>query len=287
MKEMVIASGKGGTGKTVITASLGVVAENKVLADADVDAANLHLLVNPKIQETYTFHGGKKASIDYEKCENCGKCQEFCRFGAIYKEGEKYFIDEYACEGCGVCYLVCPHQAIKLEIEETGEFFVSSTPYGPLVHAQLGIAQENSGKLVSVVREKARELAVKEGLEYILIDGPPGIGCPVISALSGVNTALIVTEPTLSGIHDMERVIGVAYHFGVKVFLLINKFDINPKNCYQIEEFAQQNNIEVIGKIPFHEKIIDAVKRRIPPVEVMDKSFKKTIIELWERLREA
>lgn len=229
MKEVVILSGKGGTGKTILTASLACLVENKIMADCDVDAANLHLLLHPEIKETYEFKGGKEAIIDAEKCIGCGKCEEICRFGAPYRNGDVYSIDEFACEGCATCTIVCPAEAIRMETEEAGKYFISQTEYGPFVHAELGIAQENSGKLVSIVKERAREIALKNNLSFIIMDGPPGIGCPVISTLSGVNTALVVTEPTLSGIHDMERVIDVAFHFGAKVFICINKFDLNTE----------------------------------------------------------
>lgn len=285
MKEIVVVSGKGGTGKTVITASLGVLAQDKVMADCDVDAANLHLLLHPRIKESHKFKGGKTAIIDREKCAGCGKCEEVCRFQAPYKKDGGYSIDEFSCEGCGACILVCPVEAIRLKEEEAGEWFISETEYGPFVHAQLGIAQENSGKLVSAVREKARDIAIEEKLDYVVIDGPPGIGCPVIASLTGVDTALVVTEPTISGIHDMERVIQVAFHFGAKVYLSINKFDLNLENTHRIEKYAQENGIEIVGRIPYEEKVIESVVQGVPLVKFIEGGISQTISRIWERIR--
>ncbi len=286
MEEIVIISGKGGTGKTTITASFAVIAESKVIVDADVDAANLHLLLHPEIKEVHKFKGGKKAVIDSARCVGCGRCEEVCRFGAPYEEGRVYCIDEFSCEGCGACALVCPREAIKMEIEETGKYFISETEYGPFVHAELGIAQENSGKLVSVVREKAKDIAIRRGFPFVIIDGPPGIGCPVIASLTGVRTALVVTESTLSGIHDMKRIIEVAFHFGVKVYLCINKYDLNEGITSQIEEYAKNNGIEVIGKIPYEERVIEAVRRGVPPVKFLDGEIPNILLHMWERIKE-
>lgn len=286
MREVVILSGKGGTGKTILTASLACLAENKVVVDCDVDAANLHLLLHPEIKETYAFKGGKEAVIDSEKCVGCGKCEEVCRFGAPYRNGDVYSIDKFACEGCAACTIVCPTEAIQMETEEAGEYFISQTEYGPFVHAELGIAQENSGKLVSIVKERAREIALKNNLSFIIMDGPPGIGCPVISTLSGVNTALVVTEPSLSGIHDMERVIDVAFHFGVKVFICINKFDLNIENTSRIEKYAQDKGIEIVGKIPFEEKIIESVQMGVPFLKYMDGEISSLLPVIWDRIKE-
>ncbi|NWF52770.1 MAG: 4Fe-4S binding protein, partial [Nitrospirae bacterium] len=209
MKQIVVISGKGGTGKTILTASFASLAKNKVMADCDVDAADLHLLLQPEIKERHEFRSGVTATIDKELCQGCGECISVCRFNAI---SEDFTVDPISCEGCTICSYVCPAGAIKLEENISGEWFVSETKYGPFVHAKLGIAEENSGKLVSVVRQKAKEIAEKENLDYVIIDGPPGIGCPVIASLANVDLAMIVTEPTLSGIHDMERVAQVSKH---------------------------------------------------------------------------
>ena len=285
MKEIVVISGKGGTGKTVITSSFAVLAKNKVMADCDVDAANLYLLLHPQIRERNTYRGSHSASIDSEICTGCGKCKKVCRFEAIYEENGFYEVDSYSCEGCGACKLVCPVEAVRLEEEETGEWFISETEYGLFVHANLDIAQENSGKLVSLVREKARDIAIENNLDTIIIDGPPGIGCPVIASLSGVNTALVVAEPSLSGIHDMERVIEVAFHFGAKVFLCINKFDINMENTANIEQYALNRGIEVVGKIPYDEKVIDAVRQEVPVINALDGEIPEVLAGIWERIK--
>ena len=287
MKEIAVISGKGGTGKTIITASLAVIAERKVMADCDVDASNLHLLLHPEIKEKHEFIGGKEAKVIPEKCIGCAKCEEVCRFDAVYRTEDLYAIDGFSCEGCGACKIVCPTDAIEMEAGGEGEYFISQTEYGSLVHAQLGIAQENSGKLVSIVKEKAREIALRNSDEYILIDGPPGIGCPVISTLSGCNTALIITEPSLSAIHDMERAIEISFHFGVRVFVCINKFDLNYENTQRIEKYANSKGVEVIAKIPFQEKIIESVRKGIPPIKFVGGEFLNSITKIWEKIKEA
>jgi len=209
MKEIVVISGKGGTGKTTIVASLAAIANNKVMVDCDVDAADLNLLLRPIAQEKQEFWSGQKAVIDHEKCTQCGLCEDVCRFNAI----KKFKVDYISCEGCGFCYHICPDEAVIIEENLAGSWFVSETKYGPLVHARLGVAQENSGKLVATVRKQAKTIVEEQGLDLILSDGPPGIGCPVISSIAGVNLAVVVTEPTLSGIYDLKRVIGVCRHF--------------------------------------------------------------------------
>ena len=217
MKQIVIISGKGGTGKTVITGAFAALAQKKVMADCDVDAADLHLLLEPSIRERHEFKSGKTAVIDKEKCVKCGKCIEVCRFEAI---NEKFNVDGVSCEGCAFCSFACPVDAIKMEENISGEWFISNTRFGPMVHAKLGIAEENSGKLVSLVRKQAKEAAEKTAADWVIIDGAPGIGCPVIASLSGIDCAVVVTEPTLSGLHDADRVISVAKHFGVLTKLI-------------------------------------------------------------------
>jgi len=284
MKQITVISGKGGTGKTVVTGSLAALVKNKVMADCDVDAADLHLLLHPEIKERYKFKGSKAAIIDEEKCTLCGKCIEVCRFGAISNNQSTVLIDPLSCEGCGACGLVCPENAIELREEVTGEWFISTTKYGMMVHAKLEIAQENSGKLVSVVREKARDLALQEKLDYVIIDGPPGIGCPVIASLSGIDIALAVTEPTLSGIHDLERIIGVCQHFGVKVYVCINKFDLSISNSQEIEEYCKGVGIQAPVKIPYDEKVIRSVVKGIPYVEYSSDEIGKRIWQLWQNM---
>jgi MinD superfamily P-loop ATPase len=280
MKEIVVLSGKGGTGKTSIVASFAVLARGKVLVDCDVDAADLHLLLQPQIKEENEFWSGQVAFIDREKCSECGLCQELCRFGAI----KDYVVDEVSCEGCGLCSQICPVNAITIRDSMAGHWFISDTRYGTLVHARLGIAQENSGKLVALVRQNAKLIAEKQNLDYIISDGPPGIGCPVISSLSGASLALLVTEPTLSGIHDLERVIGVCHHFGVPPLVCINKYDINEENTQQIENYCYKEGIEVGAKIPFDNVVTEAIVQGVPVVEYSEGKITQEIGSLWQRV---
>jgi len=279
MKEVVVLSGKGGTGKTSIVASLASLAKNKVLVDCDVDAADLHLLLQPTTQQKKEFWSGQKAVIDQDKCNQCGLCQEVCRFDAVEDE---FHIDAIACEGCGFCCQVCPVEAITMLENLSGHWFISETRYGPLVHARLGIAQDNSGKLVALVRQQAKLVAQKQGLDYIISDGPPGIGCPVISSISGVNLAVIVTEPTLSGIHDLERVIGVCHHFAVPVIVCINKYDLNEDNSRQIEDYCSRQGIKVASRIPFDNVVTEALVQGLPVVEYSRNSVSQQIEVLWQ-----
>jgi len=280
MKEVLILSGKGGTGKTSIVGSFAAIAENKVMADCDVDAADLHLLLTPTIRETNDFHSGQVAIIHKDRCIECGLCQELCRFNAI----KDYTVDPVSCEGCGFCFHTCPVQAITMIECKAGEWFISDTRHGPLVHARLGIAQENSGKLVALVRQQAKKLAEKNGLDYIISDGPPGIGCPVISSLSGVSLALIVTEPTLSGIHDMARVLGVCKHFGVPAIVCINKFDLNDKNTIAIYDYCKENEVEVAAMIPFDNAVTEAMVKGVSVVEYSNGRISREIKSLWQHI---
>jgi len=278
MKEMVVLSGKGGTGKTSIVACFASLAKSKVLADCDVDAADLHLLLKPNIEEEKEFWSGRVAFIDQEKCTECGLCQELCRFGAI----TDFEADPVSCEGCGFCYQVCPVDAITMKDSMSGHSFISQTKYGYLCHARLGIAQENSGKLVALVRQNAKLIAEREDLDYIITDGPPGIGCPVISSLSGASLALLVTEPTLSGIHDLERVIGVCRHFGVPVSVCVNKYDLNEDNTNAIESYCDREGTEVAARISFDNVMTEAIVQGLPVVEYADGKVTQQIRELWQ-----
>lgn len=280
MKEVVVLSGKGGTGKTSIVGSFAAIAKNKVLADSDVDAADLHLLLNPKVKETSEFWSGQTAFIDSEKCTQCGLCQEVCRFEAI----KDYKVDPISCEGCGFCYHVCPAGAITMNENMSGRWFISETRYGPLVHARLGIAQENSGKLVALVRQNAKLIAEKEGMDYIITDGPPGIGCPVIASLSGANLALLITEPTLSGMHDLDRIIGVCRHFGIPTLVCINKYDINEENTHQIESYCLNWGIDVASRIPFDNAVTEALIQGLPVVEYSQNRVTQEIRNLWQTI---
>jgi MinD superfamily P-loop ATPase len=278
VREIVVLSGKGGTGKTVVAASFAALADNKVVCDCDVDAANLHLVLQPAVRETHEFWGQKMAVIDREACTGCGLCVEACRFDAI----RDFQVDPLACEGCGFCFHVCPEQAVAMVDTVAGHWYVSDTRHGPLVHARLDAGQENSGKLVAAVRQKARSMAKEEGAAYILSDGPPGIGCPVISSLSGVSLALIVTEPSLSAIHDLERVLAVCRHFRVPALVCINKHDLDEGNSRRIEDHCRKAGIEVAAKIPFDTVVSDAIVQGVPVVEFADGLVSQRMEDLWK-----
>jgi MinD superfamily P-loop ATPase len=278
MKEIVVLSGKGGTGKTSIVGSLAALAKSKVLADCDVDAADLHLLLQPTVREKHDFRSGQTAVIDIDKCTQCGLCQEVCRFNAI----KDFQVNPISCEGCRFCANVCPSEAITMQENIAGQCFTSDTKYGTLVHARLGIAEENSGKLVALVRQKAKTLAEKQDAAYIICDGPPGIGCPVISSLSGASLALLVTEPTLSAIHDLERVLGVCRHFDVSALVCINKYDINEKNTHQIEDYCLTQRTDVISRISYDNVFTDAMVRGLPVIEYSDGKVSRQINLLWQ-----
>lgn len=282
MKQIVIISGKGGTGKTVITAAFAALAKNKVMADCDVDAADLHLLLQPTIKEREIFKSGVTASIDRGKCTQCSKCIQSCRFDAI---SEDFIVNPIACEGCSFCKWICPEGAIQMQENTSGEWFISETRFGPLVHAKLGVAEENSGKLVSLVRKKAKELAERKKYEWVIVDGAPGIGCPVIASLSGIDCAVVITEPTLSGLHDADRVISVARHFGVKVKLVVNKYDLNLDMTKRIETYCKENNIELIGKVRFDKSFVKAMVEGKTIIEYQDGRAKEEIVNIWDRLQ--
>lgn len=264
MKELVILSGKGGTGKTSLTASFAALADRCLICDADVDAADLHLLTQPTIRRRTDFQGGGVAVIDPERCTGCGTCIDMCRWAAI---GPDFVVDDIDCEGCGVCVDFCPEQAIDFPVKTCGQWFVSDTRFGPMVHARLGIAEENSGKLVTLVRQQARLLAESRGLNLIITDGPPGVGCPVIASVGGASAALIVAEPTVSGIHDMARAIDLCRHFNVPVMVCINKHDLNPDNSAVIDHMAREGGLPVVGRIPFDPAFTSAMVRATTLVE--------------------
>ncbi|MEN8242820.1 MAG: P-loop NTPase [Chloroflexota bacterium] len=291
MKQLVILSGKGGTGKTSVTAALAQLASSgehplrTVLADADVDAANLELLLAPVIQEKHTFIGGKTAIIDPQLCGQCGTCKSVCRFDAVIETDEGFHIDPIACEGCGACVYQCPAETIRMEPEVAGQWFKSGSKFGPLFHAALTPAQENSGKLVSLVKEQAKQHAIKDGADLTLVDGPPGIGCAVISAISGADLALIVSEPTAAGVHDMKRVLDIAKQFSVPVFVCINKADIYLEGADSIEAFCQQNGIEVIGRIPFDPAVTEAMVQGQTVINYnADAPASAALIGIWQEI---
>ena len=281
MKQIVVVSGKGGTGKTVLTASLAALVKNKVLVDCDVDAADLHLMVHPTIKESHEFKGGKIAVINKDICTECGLCLDVCRFDAI---DTNFIVDQLSCEGCGVCSRICPYEAVQMEQKVAGEWYISDTEYGPFVHARLGIAEENSGKLVSKIRHTAKALAKERNKDFVIIDGPPGISCALISSVSGADLALIVTEPTLSGIHDMFRVIEVTAHFNIKTKVVINKYDLNLENSKNIEEKCKEKGVEVVGRIPFTPCMSEAIAEGIPPVRYCNGGIAQQITSIWEKI---
>ena len=274
MKEVVVISGKGGTGKTTLTASMAALWKDKVIADCDVDAADLHLLLQPEIKIHTPFYSGIRATIDSERCIRCGKCREVCVYGAITPD---YKIDEIACEGCGVCYHFCPQEAISLDECLAGEWFISQTRFGPMAHAKLGIAQENSGKLVSLIRSQAKKQAEGMGLDLILSDGSPGIGCPVISSLTGTSLAVIVTEPTVSGVHDMDRILGLTAHFQIPSVVVINKCDLNTSMREAVEATAAETDVPVAGAIPYDPIITKAMVQGKTVVEFNGGAARKAI----------
>jgi MinD superfamily P-loop ATPase len=291
IKEMAVISGKGGTGKTSIVGSLAYLAENKVLVDCDVDAADLRLILKGKNNRSNEFIGSQKARIIPDKCDNCGICVDYCRFDAILeKTGNasefeaQYYIDKLSCEGCGVCSDFCPGEAIIMEDHVSGRWFVNDTKYGPLIHAQLGIAEANSGRLVSLLRKTAQDLAVKEKHELIIIDGSPGIGCPVIASLTGANYTLIVTEPTVSAIHDMERLIELTRHFSIPAGICINKYDINENLSNEIERRSRSKKIPVLSRIPYDTDIIRSQIEGVPYPEYAGDGAAKDVHKLWRNL---
>ncbi len=279
-RQLTIISGKGGTGKTTLTAAFAQLTENKVMADCDVDAADLHLILEPTIKKSVPFYGGRNPVVDLDACTKCGVCTEVCRFGAIH-DG---VVDLFACDHCALCAHACPEQVIKMEDAHSGDWFVSETRFGPMVHARLGIAEENSGKLVTMVRKEAMEVAKKGSRSWIIIDGPPGVGCPVTASLAGVDKVLVITEPTLSGIHDMERVLSLATHFNIPAQVCINKFDIHLANTRQIEAYCLEKGIELVGKIPFHRGVIEAMVNGKTVIETDVPEVAPAIHQIWERV---
>ena len=283
MREITIISGKGGTGKTTLVGSFAALAENKVIADCDVDAPDLHLLLHPEIIEREEFKGLKVAVMDKTLCTECGICEETCRFNAIaLTEESGYAVNHARCEGCGACVYACPQEALTLKERVSGYAFVSKTKYGTMAHAQLNIAEEASGKLVTVVRNTAQQVAEKEGCELILIDGAPGIGCPVIASLTGVDLALVVTEPTMSGLHDLERILDVTRHFGIGSAVCINKYDINEENSKRITEFCRQRGVDVVENIPYDSVVTEAMVAGKPVVEFSDGAVSDAIKNIWK-----
>jgi len=289
MKEIVILSGKGGTGKTTVAASLAVLASDAVIADADVDAADLHIVLKPVTVEQHEFRSGHVAVIRQADCDGCGVCKRHCRFDAIRAVEQdrgraKSTVDPSECEGCGVCVKVCPKRAIDFPERVSGEWFISRTRFGWLVHARLYPAAENSGKLVTHVRNVARRLAHRHHARLIITDGPPGIGCPAIAAVSGADAVLIVTEPTVSGAHDLERVLGLVRHFNVPAFVTVNKWDINPDNAALLENRAAALGVQLLPRIPFDSAVVNALVNLQPVVEFGPSQAADQIRRIWAAL---
>jgi MinD superfamily P-loop ATPase len=290
MKELVVISGKGGTGKTSLTASFAVLAGRSVIADCDVDAADLHLVLSPRVNERHEFRSGHEAVVRKEDCINCGACLAYCRFSAIKMNGCSYDYDEplfsidpIDCEGCGVCVRFCPVKAIDFPERLCGEWMISETRCGPMVHARLGVAAENSGKLVSTVRQAARVLAEEEALPLVIVDGPPGIGCPVIASLSGATQALVVTEPTVSGEHDLERVLSLTRHFNIPTSICVNKWDVNPGMTERIENKARQAGAGSVGRIRYDRSVTLAQMQERAVVET-EAPCGEDIRRIWDNL---
>jgi MinD superfamily P-loop ATPase len=285
MKELIVISGKGGTGKTTLVAAFASLASDKILCDADVDAADLHLIMDPRIRAEYEFQSGHTAVIDAARCTACGLCREMCRWEAI---SEDYIVDPVECEGCGVCVYFCPEKAIDFPLNTCGRWFVSDTRFGPMVHARLGIAEENSGKLVTLVRQKARQIATDQKQALILTDGPPGVGCPVIASIGGADAVLIVAEPTVSGRHDMERVAELAAFFKIPALLCINKADLNPEATEAIEAFAREKGVRLVGRVPFDPVFTHAMVQGKTVFEYdSDSQAGGAVSTLWSRVARA
>jgi len=283
MRELVIVSGKGGTGKTSVTASLAALADHPVICDCDVDAADLHLILEPKIRENHDFLSGHEAVIRERDCIGCGICQDVCRFDAITNDVDTFSVDPIACEGCGVCVHFCPQKAIDFPESLCGKWFVSDTRLGPMVHAKLGVAAENSGKLVSLVRTEAKHLAEEENRRLVIVDGPPGIGCPVIASITGASQVLVVTEPTVSGEHDLERVLGLARHFQIPALVCINKWDINEEMTIRIEQKARDLGAGIAGRIRYDQAVTRAQILQKTVVET-DAASAQDIRQIWDYL---
>jgi len=291
MKELVVISGKGGTGKTSIVASFASLAKKAVFADCDVDAADLHLVLEPKIKQESNFSGGKLATIIAQKCNGCGKCQGLCRFDAIHLNGEgndiidkTFTVDPISCEGCKVCVEFCPVGAIEFNDCINGQWFISDTRFGPMVHAKLGIAEENSGKLVTLIRKEAKRIATEEKKNLIIVDGSPGIGCPVIASITGADLILIITEPTLSGKHDLGRVADLAASFGIPTLLCINKSDLNRKIMGQVVEEAGSRGIKLAGKIRYDKAFTKAQIMKATVIEYTGGWVSEEIKALWRNV---
>jgi len=288
LKQLVILSGKGGTGKTTVAAALGHLASQElaiVMADADVDAANLELVLDPTKQEEHSFIGGQVAVIAAEACIACGACHDVCRFDAILPGAEVYRVDPVACEGCASCFYQCPEEAIQMVEQQAGLWFRSDTRFGPLFHAHLFAAQENSGKLVTLVKQQARLRALDTGADLLVVDGPPGIGCPVIAAAAGAHMALHVVEPTISGVHDLERIMATTDHFGVPSLVAINKVDLSPARASEVAGFCAARGVELVGRVPYDTVVTEAMVHGLPVTAYTNGPVTKALQVMWELVK--
>ena len=286
MREIIIISGKGGTGKTSLTGAFAHLAAKKVICDLDVDAPDLHLLLQPVRERQEEFYSGHEARIDPKKCDGCGICASMCQFGAIRANGAGFIVNPLRCEGCKVCVAFCPAEAIGFPEKHCGQWYVSSTRFGPLVHAQLFPGAENSGRLVMVLKQQARELAKARGADLVLCDGAPGIGCPVISSLSGAHLAVAVTEPTPSGRHDLERVADLCGHFQTALGVIINKYDLNPEETSRIAAFCRDGSFPVLARLPHDLLVTKAMIRGLVVTELSETAFSRELRRAWTRIEE-
>ncbi len=284
MREIVVISGKGGTGKTSLTGALASLAGGALICDLDVDAPDLHLLLQPRIQQQQEFYAGHEAVIDAESCQGCGQCVQLCRFDAIRSNGDRYQVDPWRCEGCKVCVALCPAGAIGFPERHCGHWYVSTTRFGTMVHAQLFPGAENSGKLVTLLKQQARALAAAQGTDLILCDGAPGIGCPVISSLAGADLIVAVTEPTPSGRHDLERVVNLCRHFRLAMAVIINKHDLNPQVAGDIEGFCREQGLPLVARLPHDPIVTQAMIRGLVVTELPEQMFAGLLAEAWGRI---
>jgi MinD superfamily P-loop ATPase len=287
MKELTVLSGKGGAGKTTVAAALASVAKNAVFCDSDVDAADLHLIFQPEIKEVYTFNSGNKAVIQEENCSNCGLCEGKCRFNAIHiNAAGQHEINPFQCEGCRLCERVCPENAITIIENNNNFWYVSDTRLGTLVHAKMGAGEENSGKLVTQVRQKAKDIAQASQAGFIINDGPPGIGCAAISSVTGTDLVLLVIEPTLSGLHDAKRLVELIENFRIPILAAINKFDLNPTVTANVIDFLTKKNIRLIGKINFDKNVVYSMVAQKTVIEFSPGSkFSREIYYIWDEIK--
>ncbi|HPE99859.1 MAG: 4Fe-4S binding protein [Bacteroidales bacterium] len=284
--EVAVISGKGGTGKSSVVASLASISKNILLADCDVDAANQYLLFQPNHSEEEVFVSGQKAEINYDVCTQCGKCIDYCEFGAISEVNGRVEISEISCDGCRLCERICPVNAISMLDNDKSRLYSGTFRYGHMVYGRLAPGEENSGRLVSLVREKAKEIAKENNYEVILYDGPPGIGCPVISTITGIDKVIIVTEPTLSGKHDLERALETVFHFRIYAMVVINKYDLNAEMTEEIKQYCATMNVPVVALLPYEPVVTEAMVNGKSYVEYAPESIvSKNTLNIWKNIQ--